>query len=109
MFRDSEGAKYANTAARRAEAARYPKGIHVIFNSKAYANRENLKQWARQQYKWYGPFSPSNNESRLLALEAFAAHKKNIDELKAQEDFVAELKKLNCTISMASAGPTSYV
>jgi hypothetical protein len=44
MFRGSEGTTAANTITRRAEAARYSKGIHVIFNKKAYANEENLKQ-----------------------------------------------------------------
>lgn len=88
MFKGQEG---LNTAPRRAELARFPRGIHVIFNKKAYANGENLKQWARQQYKWYGPYSPSDNEPRLLVLDAFAAHKKNTDKKKAQDDFIAEL------------------
>jgi hypothetical protein len=44
MFRGQEGTKAANKAARKAEAAKYPKGIYVIFNPKAYANKENLKQ-----------------------------------------------------------------
>ena len=47
MFRGSEGITVANKTTRRVEAARYPKGIHVIFNKKVYANGENLKQWAR--------------------------------------------------------------
>jgi hypothetical protein len=109
MFRGSEGTTAANTTARRAEAARYPKGIHVIFNKKAYANGENLKQWARQQYKWHGAFSPSDNEPRLLVLDAFSAHKKSTNEIQAQEDFVAELKKLNTTVSMVPSGGTGYV
>jgi hypothetical protein len=36
---------------RRREMKRYPKGIRVIFNNNAYVNRDNLKQWARQEYK----------------------------------------------------------
>jgi hypothetical protein len=44
MFRGSEDTTAANTTTRRAEAAKYPKGIYVIFNKKAYANGENLKQ-----------------------------------------------------------------
>ena len=36
---------------RKEEMKRYAKGVVVIFNPKAYANGENLKQWARQQYK----------------------------------------------------------
>ena len=44
MFKGQEG---LNTAVRRAKVARFPKGFYVIYNKKAYANRENLKQWAR--------------------------------------------------------------
>jgi hypothetical protein len=44
MFKGSEGTTAANTTACKAEAVRYPKGIYVIFNKKAYANGENLKQ-----------------------------------------------------------------
>jgi hypothetical protein len=94
---------------RRREMKRYPKGIRVIFNDNAYANGDNLKQWARQEYKWGGVYSPSDNEPRFLALDAFSAHKQTSDETKAQEDFVAELKKLNCTISMIPSGGTGYV
>ena len=36
-------------------------------------------------------------------------YKKNTDELKVQEDFITELKKLNCMILMVSAGATGYV
>jgi hypothetical protein len=81
----------------------------VIFNDNAYANGDNLKQWARQEYKWGGVYSPSDNKPRFLALDAFSAHKQTSDETKAQEDFVAELKKLNCTISMIPPGGTGYV
>ena len=107
MFRGQEG---PGNLARKAEMAKYPKGIHVIFNPKAYANGENLKQWARQQYKWGSPFSPSDREPRLLAIDAFAVHKKKTkQEKKAEGDFIAELKKLNCTISMIPTGGTGYV
>jgi hypothetical protein len=63
MFKDNEGTTAANITTRRAKAAKYRKGIYVIFNKKAYANGENLKQWARQQYKWYSAFSLSANKS----------------------------------------------
>jgi hypothetical protein len=106
MFR---GQERLNTKARREEVARYPKGIHVIFNPKAYANGENLKQWALQQFKWGSPYSPSDKEPRLLVIDAFPAHKKNTDQKKAQDDFIAELKKLNTTVSMVPAGATGYV
>jgi hypothetical protein len=106
MFRGKEG---PGDYRRRAEALKYAKGIHVIFNDKAYANGENLKNWARQQYKWGSAFSPSDNEPRLLTLDAFGAHKKTVQEDKAQEDFVAELKKLNITISMIPEGGTGYL
>jgi hypothetical protein len=106
MFKGQEG---LSTAVRRAKVTRFPKGIHVIYNKKAYANRENLKQWARQQYKWHGVFSPSDKEPRLLVLDVFTAHKKSADKVKAQEDFIAELKKLNCTILMVPPGVTGYV
>jgi hypothetical protein len=59
---------------------KYPKGIHVIFNSKAYANEETMKQWARQDYKWHGAFSSSDNKPRLLVFDAFLAHKKKKDD-----------------------------
>ena len=72
MFRGKQG---PGDVGARQEIKKYPKGIHVIFNEKAYANGENLKQWARQQYKWGSAFSPSDNEPRLLALDAFSAHK----------------------------------
>jgi hypothetical protein len=83
----------------------------VIFNTKAYANGETLKQWARQDYKWGSAFSPSDNEPRFLVLDAFSAHKKKKDdgEKQAEEDFVGELKKLNTTISMVPPGATGYV
>jgi hypothetical protein len=48
MFR---GQEKLNTKARKDELAQYPKSLYIIFNPKAYANSENLKQWARQQYK----------------------------------------------------------
>ena len=79
MFRGA----IAGDARRKAEAKRYVKGVAVIFNPKAYANRENLKQWARQQYKWGSAFSPSDNEPRLLVLDAFSTHKKDVDVVKA--------------------------
>ena len=44
MFRGDAGSKALNARPRRAKALRYPKGIHVIFNPKAYANGDNLKQ-----------------------------------------------------------------
>jgi hypothetical protein len=77
---------------------------HVIFNEKAYANGKNLKQWARQEYKWGSAFSPSDNEPRLLVLDVFSAHKSSADDTKARDDFVAELKKLNTTVSMVPSG-----
>jgi hypothetical protein len=106
MFRGTEG---TGDSRRKAEMKKYPKGINVIFNKKAYANGENLKQWARQQYKWGSAFSPSEKEPRLLVIDAFAAHKKSVDEKKSQNDFIAELKKLNTTISMVPARGTGYV
>ena len=90
--------------------ARFPKGIHIIYNSKAYANGENLKQQARQQYKWGSAYSPSEKEPRLLVLDSFAAHKKRTNQEKRdKEDFIGELKKLNCTISIVPPGATGYV
>jgi hypothetical protein len=47
MFKSSKDATAANKTAHKAKAVRYPKGIRVIFNSKAYVNKKNLKQWAR--------------------------------------------------------------
>jgi hypothetical protein len=44
MFRGKEGPEDAR---RKAEALKYAKGVYVIFNKNAYANGENLKQWAR--------------------------------------------------------------
>jgi hypothetical protein len=44
MFKNSEDTTAANKTTRKAKAARYPKGIYVIFNSKAYINKKNLKQ-----------------------------------------------------------------
>ena len=41
MFR---GKEYSNTKARYEELSKYLKGLHIIFNKKAYTNRENLKQ-----------------------------------------------------------------
>ena len=98
-----------NKTARRVEAMRYPKGIHIIFNSKVYTNRENLKQWACQQYKWYSTFLPSDNEPRLLVLNAFSVYKKSADKVRSQGDFIAELKKLNTTVSIVPPGGTGYV
>jgi hypothetical protein len=42
-------------------------------------------------------------------LNTFVTHKKDVNIAKAQEDFVAELKKLNCTSSMIPGGSTGYV
>ena len=41
MFRGKEG---LGDARRKAEFKKYPLALHVIFNQKAYANGENLKQ-----------------------------------------------------------------
>jgi hypothetical protein len=40
MFYRKEGLR---DACWKAEFKRYAKGVHVIFNEKAYANKENLK------------------------------------------------------------------
>ena len=104
-----KGQEKLNTKAHRDKLARFPSGVHVIFNPKAYANGENLKQWARQEYKWGSAYSPLDNEPRLLSIDAFAAHKKTVDEVKAQDDFITELKKLNTTVLMILAGGTGYV
>ena len=67
-----------------------------------------MKQQARQDYKQHGAFSLSDNEPRLLVLDAFSAHKKKKDdgEQRAQEDFIVELKRLNTTVSMVPPGAT---
>jgi hypothetical protein len=41
MFKGSSG---TGNVRRRREIKRYPKGIRVIFNDNAYANKDNLKQ-----------------------------------------------------------------
>jgi hypothetical protein len=41
-----------------------------------------LKQWVCQQYKWGSAYSPSDNEPRLLVLDAFGAHKKSTQKAK---------------------------
>jgi hypothetical protein len=108
MFRGAVKGDYR----RKAEAKLYAKGVTVIFNPKAYANGENLKQWARQQYKWGSAYSSSDNEPCLLVLDAFGAYKKKKpteEEKQANDNFVAELKKLNVTISMIPGGGTGYV
>jgi hypothetical protein len=47
----------------------------------------------------------------LLVLNTFSAHKKKKDdgEKQAKEDFVAELKKLNTTISIVPSRATGYI
>jgi hypothetical protein len=67
MFR---GLEKLNTKARKDEVERYPLRYSCYFNPKAYANGEDLKQWARQQYKWGSVYSPSDDEPRLLAIDA---------------------------------------
>ena len=106
-----KGKEINNSKARQEEMARFPKCIYVIYNPKAYTNGENLKQWARQQYKWGSAYSPSDNEPRLLTLDAFGAHKKKktAQEIKTEKDFITELKKLNCIISMIPPGATGYI
>jgi hypothetical protein len=106
MFQGSEG---PSDVQQQVEYKRYPKGIRVIFNAKAYANRYNLKQWVHQEYKWGSVYSLLDNEPRLLTLNAFLVYKKSSKELKVQEDFVLELKKLNYTISIVLAGGIGYV
>jgi hypothetical protein len=106
MFR---GKEKLDTKARKDKLARFPLGVHVIFNTKAYANGENLKQWARQEYKWGLVYSPLDYKPRLLSIDAFVAHKKTVSEKRAQDDFISELKKLNTTVSMILAGATGYV
>jgi hypothetical protein len=44
MFCGDAGSKASNARPYCAKALQYPKGIHVIFNPKAYANSDNLKQ-----------------------------------------------------------------
>ena len=39
-----QGIKGSNDLRHKVEMKRYSKGIQVIFNKKAYTNRENLKQ-----------------------------------------------------------------
>ena len=39
-----KGKEYSNTKACRDELAKFPSDITVIYNKKAYTNRENLKQ-----------------------------------------------------------------
>ena len=106
MFR---GKEKLDTKVRKDELARFPSGVHVIFNVKVYTNSENLKQQARQEYKWGSVYSLSDREPRLLVIDAFAAHKKTTDEKRAQDDFISELKKLNTTVSIVPPGGTGYV
>ena len=106
-----KGKEYSNTKVYRDELAKFPSDIIVIYNKKAYTNRENLKQQVYQQYKQGSPYSPSEAEPRLLVLNVFIAYKKKkTAEKKAEEeDFVTELKKLNYMISIVPPGTTSYI
>ena len=81
----------------------------MVFDEKAWANGENLMQWAKSQFKWGSAYSPSEQEPRLLTMDAFRAHKKKVDSNKAKEDFYTELAKLNTTVSIIPAGCTGYL
>jgi hypothetical protein len=53
---------------------------------------------------------PSDKEPQLLVLDAFVAHKGKTDqEMRDENDFVEEFKKLNTTISIVPAGGTGYM
>jgi hypothetical protein len=106
MFKGSE----KGDSQRCTEEKQYSSDVSVIFNPKAYANTQNLKQWVKNQFKWGTPFSPSDMEPRLLVFDSFEPHKKSKkQEEKEVNGLVDELKKLNTTISIIPGGCTSYV
>jgi hypothetical protein len=49
------------------------------------------------------------NKPPLLTMDAFKVHKKSVNKVKAQEDFTAELMKINTTVSIIPRGCTGYV
>jgi hypothetical protein len=84
-----------------------------------------MVHWAKNEFKWGTPFSPTDYEPRLLVLDAFAPHKntgpsnkKQLSEkaqIQADEDeryraeFKNELAKLNTTTSIIPGGTTCYL
>jgi len=79
----------------------------------------------RQQLKWGSPYSPSDNEPKLLVMDSFAPHKntgtkavagisqasiaKFMAEQKMREDLKEELRIQNITSSIIPGGGTGFV
>jgi hypothetical protein len=79
----------------------------------------------RQQLKWGSPYSPSDNEPKLLIMDSFSPHKntgikavtgksdttiaKFAAEQRIREDLKEELYIQNITSSIIPGGGTGYV
>jgi hypothetical protein len=119
------GAEGIGSRTRQAEVKRYHPGVSVIFNPKAYCNSKVMLSWLRQQFKWGSPYSPDDNEPRLLILDSFAPHKnkgpsrrKNggpkAEEKARAEEFLRqqlreEVQRLNTVTSIIPGGGTPYL
>ncbi len=110
---------------RQSEMRKYHYRVDVIYNKKAYCDIEVLISWLKNQYRWATPWSPSDNDPRLLVLDAFAPHKaqgrkkaknktdsqrtKRENEEQKVQRLRQILKDLNTTTSIIPGGCTGYV
>jgi hypothetical protein len=112
IFQGKEGIGNRN---RQVEVKRYHTGVDVIWNPKGYCNTKVMLHWVKNQYKWGTPLPVSDNEPRLLVLDAFAPHKakaKNAnDKIEAalKDQIKEQLKKLNSTVSIIPGGTTNLL
>ncbi|KAL5325554.1 hypothetical protein ACEPPN_006681 [Leptodophora sp. 'Broadleaf-Isolate-01'] len=122
MFKGKPGKGNKN---RRLEMARYHPAVKVIWNDTVYANSENLINWIRQDYSHASEYPLSDQEPRLLVLDAFAPHKHSGKKVSTNESAKAKAKrleaerlnqqirdeflKLNVTLSLIPGGCTGYV
>lgn len=86
---------------RRTEVKLYDPRVRVAFNKTAWADGNNLKDWVKNQYTPASPYYLSDQEPRLLCLDAFAPQM-----TKSLRD---EFKKINCTTSYIPGGCTGFI
>jgi hypothetical protein len=99
--------------------------VHIVFNPKACCNSASLLTWIRQQFKWGSPYSPSDNEPKLLVIDSFAPYKnsgtkkpvpkslaaynKFCAEEQLRHELKAEYELQNVLVSIIPGGGTGYV
>jgi hypothetical protein len=111
--------------ARKVERERYHPDVRVVFNEKGAADRQIFLDWITEQYAQDSQFPLSDQEPRLLVLDAYPAHvckalkprknegpaDRNEREKKQElsDKILAKLKELLVTRSLIPGGCTGYV